>query len=270
MSNMKKLIVLSALYLMVSCGNKEQSKPTQTDTEEKELPANVAVTEKESKPEFKKYLRKGILLKELIQVFDKDLNVIETIDIKEITEVEILAKSIAMYNLAKSTDYCLKSNFIKINYKEKELIVFGSNIYEINEKEKFDFKSEKNEAFSVFSMTNFQMGASDDVGLTGCDDFSLLIILNHKDNKYKTLAIPDNQEYKSKTKFANLVHDDGSSEEIYNAKVVNDTLVMGIKIGYQEGYGSYFLKTALKDNFTKSEIADVKRFEEESTYNELK
>jgi len=269
MSNMKKLIVLSAFYLIVSCGNKEQSKPAQTTTEEKEVPANVA-TEKESVPEFKKYLRKGILLKEPIQVFDKDLNVIETLDIKEITEVQILAKSTAMYNLAKSTDYCLKSNFIKINYKGKEHIVFGSSIYEINENAKFDFKSEKNEAFSVFSITNFQMGASDDVELTGCDDFSLLVILNHKDNKYTTLAIPDNQEYKSKTKFANLIHDDGSSEEIYNAKVINDTLVMGIKVGYQEGYGSYFLKTALKDNFSKSEIANIKRFEEESSYNELK
>jgi hypothetical protein len=78
------------------------------------------------------------------------------------------------------------------------------------------------------------------------------------------------QEYKSNTKFANLVHDDGSMEDIYNAKVSNDSLIMGIKISYQEGYGSYFLKTSFKDNFSKSEITDVKRFDEESVYKQLK
>lgn len=266
---MKKVIILFSLFFIISCADKDQKKPIQIAVEEKEVPANLA-TQKESKPEFTKYLKKGILLIGQIQVFDEELNALETIDIKEITEVQILAKTTSMYHLAKSTDYCLKSNFIKINYNKKERIVFGNGVYEINEKEKFDFKSEKNEAFSIFSMTNFQMGASDDVGLTSCDDFSLLLLLNHKDNQYITLAIPENQEYKSNTKFANLVHDDGSSEEIYNAKVVNDTLVIGIKVGYQEGYGSYFLRTDLKDNFTKSEIADVKRFEEESRYNALK
>ena len=52
--------------------------------------------------------------------------------------------------------------------------------------------------------------------------------------------------------------------------MVNDSLIMGIKISYQEGYGSYFLKTSIKDNFRKSEVVDVKRFDDESVYKQLK
>lgn len=266
---MKHLSVLFLVFLIISCSNKKESEKIKTP-ETKTEATNSANKNQEEKLTFEKYSKDGIVLNGQLQVFDENLNKIEELEIKEISKIKILEKSTSIYNIDKSKDYCLKSNFIKIEYKGKNYIVFGRDVYEIDESKKIDF-AHNDEKFAIFSIVNFEMGAyGGDDGSTGCDDFSLLIILNKNSQKYTTLAIPENQEYKSNTKFANLVHDDGSMEDVYNAKVLNDSLIMGIKISYQEGYGSYFLKTSFKDNFSKSEITDIKRFEEESVYKQLK
>jgi len=266
---MKHLSVLFLVFLIISCSNKKESEKIKTP-ETKTEATNSANKNQEEKLTFEKYSKDGIVLNGQLQIFDEKLNKIEELEIKEISKIKILEKSNSIYNIDKSKDYCLKSNFIKIEYKGKNYIVFGRDVYEIDESKKIDF-ARNDEKFAIFSIVNFEMGAyGGDDGSTGCDDFSLLIILNKNNQKYTTLAIPENQEYKSNTKFANLVHDDGSMEDIYNAKVLNDSLIMGIKISYQEGYGSYFLRTSFKDNFNKSKITDRKRFEEESVYKQLK
>lgn len=264
---MRKLSFLLALFCIVSCSNKKESKATPTSETKTELTNSE---NKEVKPIFEKHLKDGIILNGQVKLFDEKLNQIGKLDVKEISKIQILEKSSSIYNIDNSTDYCLKSNFIKIKYKGNDYIVFGKDAYAIDEDNKYDFTN-NDQKFSVFSIANFEMGAygSED-GSTGCDDFSLLIIYNKNHQKYSTLAIPENQEYKSNTKFANLIHDDGSMEDVYNAKVVNDSLIMGIKISYQEGYGSYFLKTSIEDNFRKSEVVDVKRFDDESVYKQLK
>lgn len=267
---MKQLSILLLVSFIISCSNKKESEKIKTPETKSEV-QNSANKNQEVKSIFEKYSKDGIVFNGRLPVFDEKLHKIDELEIKEISKIEILEKSTSTYNIDNSTDSCLKSNFVKIKYKEKNYILFGRDVYEIGEGEKFDFAN-NNETFSVFSIANFEMGAYDegDDGSTGCDDFSLLIILNKNRQKYSTLAIPENQEYKSNTKFANLLHDDGSMEDIYNAKVLNDSLIMGIKISYQEGYGSYFLKTSFKDRFNKSEISNMKRFDDENVYKKLK
>jgi hypothetical protein len=114
------------------------------------------------------------------------------------------------------------------------------------------------------------MGASDENGLTNCDDFSFLLVVNNQTSEYTTINAPINQENHSTQKFATLFHDSGSEEQIYSAKVINDSLNLGIKVAYQEGYGAYTLKTGFKDQFAKSILTNLIRFEEENKYNELK
>lgn len=266
---MKHLSVLFLVFLIISCSNKKESEKIKTP-ETKTEATHSANKNQEEKLTFEKYSKDGIVLNGQLQIFDEKLNKIEELEIKEISKIKILEKSTSIYNIDKSKDYCLKSNFIKIEYKGKNYIVFGRDVYEINHNENFDFKNSNNESFSVFPVTNFEMGASDDEGLTTCDDFSLLIVLNQKDNTYSTIKNPEAEDYYPSQKFAALAHDDGSLENIYNIKVVNDSLILGIKISYQEGYGSYFLRTSFKDNFSKSKITDRKRFEEESVYKQLK
>ena len=267
---MKKKVSIVILLLVISCVNKTES-ITEKNAEIKTDTLNSSINEKEeAKITFNEYAKDGVLLQGELTLFDENLNKVGNLEIKEISKVQILEKSINFYTIENSNDYCLKSNFIKINYKSKNYIVFGREIYEINEKEKFDFQNEKNENFTILPITNFEMGASDDDGLTGCDDFSYLIIYNKANNKYSTISAPNNQENHSNEKFANLLHDDGSEEKIYQVKVVNDSLILKIKVSYQEGYGSFNLNTSFKDNFKNSIITSKNRFEEVTKFNELK
>jgi hypothetical protein len=266
---MKQLSILLFVFFIISCNNKKESEKVKTPEIKTDL-TNSENQNQEAKSIFKKYSKDGILLTGRLPVFDEKFHKIKEIEIKEISKIKILEKSTSIYNIDNSNDYCLKSNFMKVEYKDKNYILFGRDVYEIDESEIFDFTN-NDEKLSLFSVANFEMGAyGGEDGSTGCDDFSLLMILNKNNQKYFTLAIPENQEYKSNTKFANLIHDDGSMENVYHATVLNDSLIMGIKISYQEGYGSYFLRTSFKDNFSKSKITDQKRFEEESVYKQMK
>ena len=99
------------------------------------------------------------------------------------------------------------------------------------------------------------MGASDENGLTDCDDYSLLIVYNENKQKFNTINYNNNEKVK-------LLHDDSSNEQIYKVSVEKDTLIIGIKAFHQEGGRMYNLKTTFKNNFTKSIIFDRKIFEE--------
>lgn len=267
---MKQVLSIFILLLILSCGNKSENKTEKESEIKTDTLSNSTNEKEETKITFEKYTKDGILLNGEITLFDDKLNKIGKIEIKEISKVQILEKSTNIYNIESSKDYCLKSNFIKINYKSKNYTIFGREIYEINDKEKFDFQNEKKENFTIFPITNFEMGGSDDDGLTSCDDFSYLVVYNKTNNKYSTISSPKNQENHSNEKFANLLHDDGSEEKIYHVKMVKDSLILGIKVSYQEEYGSFYLRTSFKDNFKNSIITNKNRFEEVEEYNELK
>ncbi|HSD09121.1 hypothetical protein [Flavobacterium sp.] len=267
---MKKALLLLPAIFILSCGSKTESNSDKISEIKTGKSNNLEKEKEEPKTNFEKYSKEGILLIGSIKLFDENFKEIGELKINEISKVQILEKSSTFFNIENSKDYCLKANFIKIGYKGKKYLVFGREVYEINKTENLDFQNEKKEAFSIFPITNFEMGASDDNGSTGCDDFSYLILLDKKNEKYSTITAPKNQENNSTTKFANLVHDDGSAEEIYNVKVINDSLILGIKVSHQEGYGSYNLKSSFKDNFGNSIESNRNRFYEETKYNELK
>jgi hypothetical protein len=267
---MKKTLLLLLPLFIMSCGSKTESNSDKTSEVKTDISNNLEEKKEVSKTIFEKYSKEGILLIGNINLFNENLKQIGKLKIDENSKVQILEKTVELFNIEKSKEYCLKSNFLKINYKGNDYIVFGREVYEINKIEKLDFQNEKNDAFSIFSITSFEMGASDEDGLTGCDDFSYLIILEKKSKKYSTIMAPKEQEKILNEKFANLLHDDGSEEKIYSAKVIKDSLILGIKISYQEGYGSYNLKSSFKNNFRNSIISNQNRFDEETKYKELK
>ena len=254
-------VYLLSLLLLISCENKKDD----TKAEISKVKTDSVKTPKQeitgAKIEFENYARKGILLKGMLPVFDNNLVETRKILINENSNVNILEKSKKIYNIGKSADNCLKSNFVKINFNGQNIIVFGQNIYEIDEKQKFSFQNDQKNNFSIFPVTNFEIGASDYDGLTGCDDFSYLIIADKNDHLYP-ISSPKNKGNRSNEKFAILVHDDGMLETIDNVKIVKDSLIVKVNVNYQEGFGSYHLNTCLKDNFSNSTITKEKRFAE--------
>jgi len=261
---MKALICISTLLLLMSCGQKSnistaESKIIEEDSlsEASNLPvSNIA---------FKQYVVDGIFLKGKVRLFNNDLKNIGELEIARITSVQILEKSAKMYNIQGETDNCEKANFLKVKYVDKDYFVFGQDVYEINSQQKFSIQNEKEEKLILFPITNFKMGASDEDGLTSCDDFSLLVLLNEKKNQYSLMKSPENEDIHDMavSKYASLFHDDASEEKIYKVTVKRDTLIIGIKAIYQEGGSIFNLKAKLSGKLPETIISDRVRFETE-------
>ena len=259
---MKTLLYISALLLFMSCGQKTNNSTIESSTIENDSIVKTS-SKTEFKIEFKKYSVDGMFLKGKIRIFDNDQDVKEKLEVDKITFVQILEKSTKMYNVKGITDNCEKAFFLKVKYQDDDYIVFGQDIYEINNQQKFSIQNEKQEKLTLFPITNFEMGASDEDGLTGCDDYSLLVILNEKENQYTLMKYPNNEDIhgESTNKYASLFHDDGSEEKIYKLTLKQDTLVIGIKATYQEGGSVFNLKAKLSGDLPETLISDRVRFE---------
>lgn len=259
---MKALIYILTLLLLISCGQK-----TNNSTTESKIIKNDSIVKisnlTESKIEFKRYVVDGIVLKGDFRTFDNDKHIKEKLKVDQMAFVQILEKSTKMYNIEGKTDNCEKAFFLKVKYLDKEYTVFGQDVYEINKQQKFCTQNEKQEKLTLFPITNFEMGASDEDGLTGCDDYSLLVLQNEKENKYILMKYPNNEDVhgKATNKYASLFHDDGSEEKIYKLTVKQDTLVIGIKATYQEGGSVFNIKAKLSGDFPETSISDRVRFE---------
>lgn len=259
---MRTLLYLSTFILIMSCGQKTNNVTNKSNTIGNDSIDKTSNLEK-SNIEFKKYVADGMLLKGEIRIFDNGKQIKEKLEVNKITPVQILEKSTKMYNVEGKTDNCEKAFFLKVKYHDIDYTIFGQDVYEINNQQKFTTQNEKQEKLTLFPITNFEMGASDEDGLTGCDDYSLLVLLNEKENQYTLMKYPDNEDIHGETtnKYASLFHDDGSEEKIYKLTVKQDTLIIGIKAIYQEGGSVFNLKAKLSGELPETSISGRIRFE---------
>jgi len=259
---MKTLLYISTLLLLLSCGQKTNNSTAELKTIEND---SIVTTSNmtENKIEFKKYVAEGMFLKGKIRLFDNDLKIVGKLEIDKITLAKILEKSTKMYNVEGQTDNCEKAYFLKVKYLDNDYLLFGQDIYEINNSQKISTQNENKEKLTLFPITNFKMGASDEEGLTTCDDYSLLVLHNEKKKQYSLMKYPNNEDIhgESANKYASLFHDDGSEEKIYKLTLKQDTLVIGIKATYQEGGSVFNLKVKLSGELPETRISDRIRFE---------
>ncbi|ESU20963.1 hypothetical protein FCR2A7T_07350 [Flavobacterium cauense R2A-7] len=262
---MKIQITFIILLFFISCKKDDTEKSIQNLENQSQNLIKSTDTSKIGKVVFEKHPAFGIIIYQNHSLFDENLNEIGQIYSKGFEKVHIVERTKMMYNLKNSSEDCEKAYFIKIKYNNQECIIFGKEVFEINTEQLFSFKNLDGEKFSLFPVTNFEMGASDENGLTGCDDYSILIIENKTRQNFASIRYPINGTNRNiqKLEKAVLIHDEGSDEIIQNVSIKNDTLVIGIKAIYQEGGSSYNLKTTFKDNFSKSIITDKINFEEE-------
>lgn len=262
---MKIQIAFIILLIFIGCKKNDTEKSTQNFENQSRNLIKSNDTLNNGKVEFEKYQAAGIIIYQNNRLFDENLNEIGQIYSKGFEKVQILERTKKMHNLKNSSEDCEKAYFIKIKYNNQDCIIFGKEVFEINPEQIFSFQNLNGEKFSLFPVTNFEMGASDENGLTGCDDYSILIIENKAKRTFTSINYPINGTNHTiqKLKKAVLIHDEGSNEIIQNVSTKNDTLVIAIKSIYQEGGSSFNLKTTFKDNFSKSIITEKINFEEE-------
>lgn len=253
---MKTHYYIYIFFIFISCGQEtKKEKPSQNSEKQTETSTTVKNSNQIEKIEFVKHQTYGIILNQNNRLFDENLKGIGLIYSSGFEKVQILEITKKMYNLENSSDHCEKAHFVKIKYNNKDCIIFGKEIFEINNQQLFRFQNTKGDEFSIFPVTNFEVGASDDDGLTGCDDSRVLIIANEKENTFHPIKGNENKNIV-------LLHDDSANEEIYKVSIKKDTLIIGIKAFYQEGGSIFNLETTFKNDFTKSVLKDKKTFEE--------
>ncbi|MBC5834310.1 hypothetical protein G6N05_08010 [Flavobacterium sp. F372] len=261
---MKIQISIITLLFFISCKKTDTKQATQNTENKTQSVIKSKDTRNKEKVEFEKYSASGIIIYQNNRLFDENLKAIGQLYSKGFEKVQILERSKKMYNLENSSEYCEKAYFIKIRYNNQDCIVFGKDVYEIDMKQKFSFQDPNGDQLSLFPVTNFEMGASDDDGLTGCDDYSFLIIENKNKRTFTSIKYPTNgtNDKIKKLEKAVLIHDEGANEEIQSVATKKDTLVIAMKATYQEGGSTFNLKTTFKDHFSKSIITDKIIFEE--------
>lgn len=255
---MKHYFLAIAILSVVSCsGNKHPvaDQSLQTDS----VPS---ATKDAGKPEFESYKADGLLLPDKFMCYDDSLKPVMEVVIDSLSPVQIVAKSKNKHLFRPGDNECLKANYLRINYGGKDYIVFGRYVYEIEKENRFTV-SHNEEKFEVNTIINFELGASDEDGLTGCDDFSYILLKRLSDNHYSMIENPkERKPYTGDYDYAMLLHDDGAAERISKVEIVNDTLVIGVKAGYQEGAGSYNFKVSYNKDKPTGIISDYKRMEE--------
>lgn len=273
---MNKIVIFISCFLCVlSC--KEQSKNDKTkevnisetleiletlkeNKEEHNVIQETAlhqVVDKDTLPEdqsfsFVDYKKDGLILPATYEVYNNSFNSIGQLNIDSILPIKIIRKSLKKHPKFLEQDYCEWSNFIELNYENDTIIVFGKSILEISFTE-MRVLNDSN-MISLILAENFTMEAADDDGLTGCDDFSYIFIKPEK----MGYSYIQPAEDKGQLGFGMLAHDEGMSERISTIQVNQDTLILSVNVGYQEGTGGYNMKI-FKEKKWYYTISDRKR-----------
>jgi len=202
---------------------------------------------------FESTYEKGVVLPGKHVVYDKELQAISTITLQDITEVTILGKTKNKRPQVNEQEYCRWSNYVSVKYQGKDIILFGNSVLKFSAD--LSITLDRGEKVLFIQAENYTVESADEMGLTGCDDYSEIFIKS--DNNYHHIYNIENQGEEEVEKKI-FIHDDGMSERLSKFKVKNDTIQISMKQSFQEGKGSYTLNVFRKDGWKYIET-DKKR-----------
>lgn len=181
--------------------------------------------------------------------------------------VHIVGISKNMFNLKGQDDKCLKAHFVKIELDSKSYIVFGRDVFVIEREKEKRIQNVRKEEWAVYPIKPLQMGASDEGGLTECDEYSYIVMKYNKTGRTTLLQYPKNDSLRMQSglKYAALYNDDMSDDVISSLDFNNDTLYMNIQSQGQEGGHTYTIKAHAYSKLPYTEIINLIRFETDET-----
>lgn len=235
---MKTIILLLAFSGMLSCTPKNINKETSGADSSKVMDDNLNSESRDTAAvvEFTEYNTNGLLLPGKYKIYDERIQVIKEIGADRVYPITIIEKSEQKHPHLTGENNCSWSNYLKIVYDNDTLIVFGNTVLEIMSEDKIQFHSD---TVSLLLADDFRMKATDKDGLTGCNDYSYMVMKSNI-NRYE-LIFPEPSKDMRPTYFARIIHDDGFTETIDKIDISGDTIKLFVTIGYQEGTGSYYL-----------------------------
>jgi hypothetical protein len=185
--------------------------------------------------------------------------------------VDILDTTINRFEIGTWTDsLCNLFPFVKIQNNNGKLgWVSGQFIYKIIENPKeytkslirttTNFSLNKHQ-YSLSLGENYGIGASNEQGLTGCEENYPILIFDKSSGKYFLIENLENPN--SKNKFCCLIYNEGIVEELKKIEVSGDTIIFKIGCAYQMGICTYDTNVFFSDKKFYGKSANYTRTNE--------
>lgn len=181
-----------------------------------------------------------------IYLEDDSTTLINVIQIDSIQPIHISGISRKKMPEMLNDDYCKWANLIRGHFKDEEKAAFfgqtkiisGKFAYEILKKHKVLWKKD---TIEILEASNFDMESADEDGITGCDNFRILLIKSGE-SRINLVAWDDERKLKNDHRYARLYNSDGVGDEVTKVESISDTINIQIYSSFQEGYGTSTLK----------------------------
>ena len=271
---MKKIIYILVASLLVSCNFFKSSssemteeppiitedEATQENTEDDYIPN---IPDGESDIAFKREKGEAILMGDTIATYDKKGRFLEyrmDLDRKFVT---IKAISELMYN--DTQEYCNEYHFVKAELPNGEpLILDGRRVYKLQEKP-FEKVFDASQAIRIYRTEYYGQPIFTDE-LTGCDSpfdpvvlvsidgFKGLVTLEKNDIAHQVF----NYDHSSRRKvdFLEFCNGDGCGDEVLNAQLTSDGIVLKMHRNFQDGYTNYKILLTKEEQGYKATYLD--------------
>ena len=271
---MKKIIYILVASLLVSCNFFKSSssemteeppiitedEATQENTEDDYIPN---IPDGESDIAFKREKGEAILMGDTIATYDKKGKFLEyrmDLDRKFVT---IKAISELMYN--DTQEYCNEYHFVKAELPNGEpLILDGRRVYKLQEKP-FEKVFDASQAIRIYRTEYYGQPIFTDE-LTGCgspfdpvvlvsiDGFKGLVTLEKNDIAHQVF----NYDHSSRGKvdFLEFCNGEGCGEEVLNAQLTSDGIVLKMHRNFQDGYTNYKILLTKEEQGYKATYLD--------------
>ena len=271
---MKKIIYILVASLLVSCNFFKSSssemteeppiitedEATQENTEDDYIPN---IPDGESDIAFKREKGEAILMGDTIATYDKKGKFLEyrmDLDRKFVT---IKAISELMYN--DTQEYCDEYHFVKAELPNGEpLILDGRRVYKLLEKP-FEKVFDASQAIRIYRTEYYGQPIFTDE-LTGCgspfdpvvlvsiDGFKGLVALEKNDIAHQVFNY--NHSSREKVDFLEFCNGDGCGDEVLNAQLTSDGIVLKMHRNFQDGYTNYKILLTKEEQGYKATYLD--------------
>ena len=271
---MKKIIYILVASLLVSCNFFKSSssemteeppiitedEATQENTEDDYIPN---IPDGESDIAFKREKGEAILMGDTIATYDKKGKFLEyrmDLDRKFVT---IKAISELMYN--DTQEYCNEYHFVKAELPNGEpLILDGRRVYKLQEKP-FEKVFDASQAIRIYRTEYYGQPIFTDE-LTGCgspfdpvvlvsiDGFKGLVTLEKNEIAHQVF----NYDHSSRGKvdFLEFCDDEGCGDEVLNAQLTSDGIVLKMHRNFQDDYTNYKILLTKEEQGYKATYLD--------------
>ena len=271
---MKKIIYILVASLLVSCNFFKSSssemteeppiitedEATQENTEDDYIPN---IPDGESDIAFKREKGEAILMGDTIATYDKKGKFLEyrmDLDRKFVT---IKAISELMYN--DTQEYCNEYHFVKAELPNGEpLILDGRRVYKLQEKP-FEKVFDASQAIRIYRTEYYGQPIFTDE-LTGCDSPFDPVVLVSIDGFKGLVTLEKNEiahqvfnyDHSSRRKvdFLEFCNGDGCGDEVLNAQLTSDGIVLKMHRNFQDGYTNYKILLTKEEQGYKATYLD--------------